>query len=369
MLPVAQPRTASRAVLRWRAHDWISRSDALDQLPPASACGPVKATRSRAALVAAVALCAWPTAGSAQPAPAWPAKPVRTIVAFAPGGANDVVVRLVGGKLSELWSQPVVVENRPGAGATLGMELVARAAPDGYTLGAGNQSSLVIGPLLHPKVAYNPLKDLTLIGSTALTAYVVAVNPGVPVKTVADLLRLARAKPGFLSYGTAGTGTISHIATEMLLGATGTRIVHVPYKGAGPYLHALITGEIDVALVALPAVESFVRSGRLRLIAAAGAQRAAAAPELPTLIESGVKIPSVEGRYGLVGPAAMPRELVARINASIGQALAAPDLRKRLIAGGFEPLTDTPEQYAASVRLEIETFSRIIREHGIRPES
>ncbi|MCE2947545.1 MAG: Bug family tripartite tricarboxylate transporter substrate binding protein [bacterium] len=334
---------------------------------------PSACRRIHAALLAgaaATAAAAGPIAPvHAQPAPAWPAKPVRTIVAFAPGGANDVVVRLVGNKLSELWNQPVVVENRPGAGATLGMELVARAAPDGYTLGAGNQSSLVIGPLLYPKAAYNPLKDLSLIGSTALTAYVVAVNPGVPVKSVPELVRLARAKPGFLSYGTAGAGTISHIATELLLAATGTRIVHVPYKGAGPYLNALVAGEIDLALVALPAAEAFVRSGRLRLVAAAGVRRAAAAPDLPTIIESGVKIPPVEGRYGLVGPAGLPRELVARINASIGQALATPDLRKRLLAGGFEPLADTPEQYAASVRLEIETFSRIIRESGIRPEN
>ncbi len=323
-----------------------------------------------ATLTSALVALAWATEPShAQSPQGYPSRPVRAIVAFAPGGANDVVVRLVGNKLSELWSQPVVVENRPGAGATLGMEVVARSAPDGYTLGAGNQSSLVIGPLLNPKAGYHPLKDLALIGSTALTAYVLALNPSVPAKTVSGLVALARAKPGFLSYGTAGSGTISHIATEMLLGATGTRILHVPYKGAGPYLNALLSGEIDLALVALPAAEAFVRSGRLRLIAAAGAKRAAAAPALPTLLESGIDIAPVEGRYGLVGPAALPRELVSRINASIGQALAAPDLRRRLVDSGFEPLSDTPEQYAASVRLEIDTFSRIIRQHGIRPDS
>jgi tripartite-type tricarboxylate transporter receptor subunit TctC len=312
--------------------------------------------------------CLATTAAHAQPAAGFPAKPVRAIVAFAPGGANDVVVRLVGNRLSELWGQPVIVENRPGAGATLGMELVARAAPDGYTLGAGNQSSLVIGPLLNPKVGYDPLKDLSLIGSTALTAYVLAVNPSVPAKSVADLLRLARAKPGFLSYGTAGSGTVSHIATELLLGATGTRILHVPYKGAGPYVTALIGGEIDLAMVALPAVEAFVRSGKLRLLATAGARRAEAAPDLPTLAEGGLKIAPVEGRYGLVGPAGMPRDLVLRINGSIGQAVASAELRKRLLAAGFEPSTDTPEQYAASVRLEIETFGRIIRASGIKAD-
>ncbi|MEI6318350.1 MAG: tripartite tricarboxylate transporter substrate-binding protein [Pseudomonadota bacterium] len=309
-----------------------------------------------------------PAAWAQQTPASWPTKPVRVVVAFAPGGANDVVVRLVGSKLSEVWGQPVVVENRPGAGATLGMELVARAAADGHTLGAGNQSSLVIGPLLNSRAGYDPLKDLSLIGSTALTAYVVAVNPGVPARSIADLVKLARSKPGFLSYGTAGAGTISHIATELLLGATGTRILHVPYKGAGPYLTALIGGEIDVALVALPAAEPFVRAGKIRLIAAAGARRAEAAPDLPTIIEGGLKIAPVEGRYGLVGPAGLPRDLVMRINGSIGQALAAPDLRKRLLAAGFEPLADTPEQYAASVKLEIETFGRIIRTSGIKAD-
>ena len=344
---------------------YVRQAMASDARPPR--CGRTVLPGAFIAAAAALACAAAPT--HAQPAGGYPSKPVRTIVAFAPGGANDVVVRLLGNKLSELWNQPVVVENRPGAGATLGMELVARSAPDGYTLGAGNQSSLVIGPLLNPKAGYHPLKDLTLIGSTALTAYVVAVNPSVPVKTVSDLVALARAKPGFLSYGTAGSGTISHIATEMLLGATGTRILHVPYKGAGPYLNALVSGEIDMALVALPAAEAFVRSGRLRLVAAAGARRAEAAPTLPTILESMIDIAPVEGRYGLVGPAGLPKEIVSRINASIGQALAAPDLRKRLVAGGFEPLADTPEQYAASVRLEIETFSRIIRQHGIKPDS
>jgi len=301
------------------------------------------------------------------PAP-FPVKPVRIIVPFAPGGANDVVVRLVSPRLSELWAQPVLIENRPGAGATLGIELVARAAPDGYTLGAGNQSSLVIGPLLNPKAGYDPLKDLAALGSTATTAYVVAINPGVPAKSIADLIRLARAKPGYLTFGTAGSGTISHIGTELMLGATGTRMLHVPYKGAGPYVTALIAGEIDLALVALPAADPFVPSGKLRLLANTGLRRSEAAPELPTLAESGVKIAPIEGRYGLVGPAAIPRELVTRINATIGQALKSPDLRQRLLGQGFEPLSDTPEQYLASIRLEIETFGRIIRAAGIKAD-
>lgn len=309
---------------------------------------------------------ALPALVAAQPA-TFPVKPVRVIVAFAPGGPNDVVVRLVTPRLSELWGQPVLIENRPGAGATLGMQMVARAAPDGYTLGAGNQSSLVIGPLLNKNAGYDPLKDLTLLGSTATTAYVIAVNPGVPAKSIGELIKLAKAKPGFLSYGTSGSGTISHIGTELILGATGTRILHVPYKGAGPYLTALIGGEIDMALVGLPAAEPFVRSGKLRLIANTGTKRSMAAPDLPTLAEGGLKVDPVDGRYGLVGPAGIARDLTMRINATIGQAIRSPEVTKRLLNAGFEPLVDTPEQYVSSIRAEIETFSRVIREAGIKP--
>ncbi|MBC7780934.1 MAG: hypothetical protein H7125_12620, partial [Proteobacteria bacterium] len=196
-------------------------------------------------------------AAAQAPVGAFPVKPVRIVVPFAPGGPNDLIVRLVGPKLAELWAQPVLLENRPGAGATTGMELVAKSAPDGYTLGVGNTSSLVIGPLVQPRVGYDPVKDLVPLGSMALTPYVVAVNPRVPAKRIAELIRLARAKPGFLAYGTSGAGTIAHLATEMLLGATGTKMLHVPYKGAGPGMTALIIGETDVAFVALPAAEPF----------------------------------------------------------------------------------------------------------------
>jgi tripartite-type tricarboxylate transporter receptor subunit TctC len=301
----------------------------------------------------------------AQPA-AYPAKPVRIIVPFAPGGPNDLIVRLVGPRLGELWSQPVIIENRPGAGATTGMEVVAKSAPDGYTLGVGNNSSLVIGPLMQPKVGYDPVKDLVPMGSMALTAYVLAVNPRVPAKRVAELIAIARAKPGFLAYASSGAATIGHLATEIMLGATGTKMLHVPYKGAGPSLTALISGETDVLVVALPAAEPFAKAGKLRLIAAAGAQRSAFAPDLPTLIEQGLKVPPVDGRYGLVGPMGVSREVVQRVHSTIVAAVKGDDLRKRMLAQGFEPLLDSPEQYGASIRNEIEVFGRIVRSAGIK---
>jgi tripartite-type tricarboxylate transporter receptor subunit TctC len=301
----------------------------------------------------------------AQPA-AYPAKPVRIIVPFAPGGPNDLIVRLVGPRLGELWSQPVIIENRPGAGATTGMEVVAKSAPDGYTLGVGNNSSLVIGPLMQPKVGYDPVKDLVPMGSMALTAYVLAVNPRVPAKRVSELIAIARAKPGFLAYASSGAATIGHLATEIMLSATGTKMLHVPYKGAGPSLTALIGGETDVLVVALPVAEPFAKAGKLRLIAAAGAQRSAFAPDLPTLIEQGLKVPPVDGRYGLVGPMGVSREVVQRVHATIVAAVKGDDLRKRMLAQGFEPLLDSPEQYGASIRNEIEVFGRIVRSAGIK---
>jgi tripartite-type tricarboxylate transporter receptor subunit TctC len=301
----------------------------------------------------------------AQPA-AYPAKPVRIIVPFAPGGPNDLIVRLVGPRLGELWSQPVIIENRPGAGATTGMEVVAKSAPDGYTLGVGNNSSLVIGPLMQPKVGYDPVKDLVPMGSMALTAYVLAVNPRVPAKRVAELIAIARAKPGFLAYASSGAATIGHLATEIMLSATGTRMLHVPYKGAGPSLTALISGETDVLVVALPVAEPFAKAGKLRLIAAAGGQRSAFASDLPTLIEQGLKVPPVDGRYGLVGPMGVSREVVQRVHATIVAAVKGDDLRKRMLAQGFEPLLDSPEQYGASIRNEIEVFGQIVRSAGIK---
>jgi tripartite-type tricarboxylate transporter receptor subunit TctC len=299
-------------------------------------------------------------------AAAFPVKPVRIVVPFAPGGPNDLIVRLVGPKLGELWTQPVLVENRPGAGATTGMEVVARSAPDGYTLGVGNNSSLVIGPLMQPKVGYDPVKDLQPMGSMAMTAYVVAVNPRVPANRAADLIAIARAKPGFLAYASSGAATIGHLATEILLGATGTKMLHVPYKGAGPSLTALISGETDLLVVALPAAEPFAKAGKLRLIAAAGARRSAFAPDLPTLLEQGFKVPPVDGRYGLVGPSGVTREVVQRVHATIVAAVKSDDLRRRMLAQGFEPLLDDPEQYAAAIRNEIEVFSRIVRSAGIK---
>jgi tripartite-type tricarboxylate transporter receptor subunit TctC len=301
-----------------------------------------------------------------QAAPPFPVKPVRIIVPFAPGGPNDLIVRLVGPKLGELWAQPVIVENRPGAGATTGMEVVARSTADGYTLGVGNNSSLVIGPLMQPRVGYDPVKDLVPMGSMAMTAYVVAVNPRVPAKGITELIAIARAKPGFLAYASSGAATIGHLATEILLGATGTKMLHVPYKGAGPSLTALISGETDLLVVALPAAEPFAKAGKLRLIAAAGAQRSTFAPDLPTLVEQGLKVPPVDGRYGLVGPAGVSRDIVQRVHATIVAAVKSDDLRKRMLAQGFEPLLDNPEQYGAAIRNEIDVFSRIVRSAGIK---
>ena len=316
-----------------------------------------------------VAVCLAFAASSAfaQTAPAgFPAKPVRIIVPFAPGGPNDIFMRLLGPKMGELWSQAVVIENRPGGAATTGMEVVVRSQPDGYTLGIGNNTSLIIGPLLQPKVGYDPVKDLVPLGSSALTPYVVALNPRVPAKGIDEVIRIARAKPGFLSYASSGAGTVGHLAAEMLLGITGTRMLHVPYRGAGPAMTAMISGESDLGFVALSAAEPFARTGKLRMIAAVGATRTSFAPELPTLIEQGLKVPAIEGRYGLVSPVGISRESVQRIYTTMVTAVKSDDLAKRMLAQGFEPSIETPEQYGVSIRREIEAFGKIIRSAGIK---
>jgi hypothetical protein len=227
---------------------------------------------------------------NAQSAGNYPNKPIRMIVSFAPGGPADIVARGISPKLSELLGQPILLENRGGAGGTIGSEIVARAAPDGYTLTYASQSSFVFAPYLYKKLAYDPVKDFTPISSIVTTPYVVAINPRVPAKTLADLQRLGKGKTSFLSYGSSGPGATSHIGGELLAAATGLALLHVPYKGTGPALAGVVAGEIDMMVADLGPVISMAKDGRLRMLAGFGAKRVAAVPDVPTVIESGFKI-------------------------------------------------------------------------------
>jgi len=315
------------------------------------------------ALGAAVPVLAQPTAGG------FPAKPVRIIIPFAPGGQSDIISRTVGQKMSEQWGQPIIYDNRGGAGGTVGIDAMVRSPADGYTLGAGSQSALSIAQHLYAKLPYDPPRDVQAIVTLVLTPYVVAINSRVPARSMADLVRLARSKPGLLSFGSSGAGSISHLAAELFADAIGAKLLHVPYKGTAPALTGLATGEIDLIFADLTPVQPHLDSGRARLVAVAGSRRSSAAPGVSTVAEQGFKaIAPVDGRYGFVAPSGVPREIIQRINAAAVTALRHPDVRARFEQLGYEVVGDTPEQYAAAMRAESESFGRVIRQTGIRAQ-
>ena len=320
--------------------------------------------------IAATGLSLFAGAVAAQPL-AYPMKPLRIVVPFAAGGPVDAVGRTLGQRLSEGLGQPVLIENRGGAGGSIGMEAMVRAVPDGYTLGIGSLGSLALSPAIDPKLRYDPLKDVTPIASVAVTHYVLVVHPSVPAKSVQDLIRIARERKGRLNYGSSGVGSISHLIAEAVQSATpGVEMVHVAYKGIGPALAALLGGEIDLAFVTLPQSEGAVKAGRLRMLAATGAARAEGAKGVPTLIEAGLKVHPVEGSYGLVGPAGLPRDVVTRLNAQVNTALKSPDFRQRFEAQGFEAVApNSPEDYAKQIRADLEVFGRVVKRAGIKPEN
>jgi len=322
------------------------------------------AGRASAAAIAVIGLAAV-TAPTPLHAQQFPSKPVRIIVPFAPGGQSDIISRIVGQKLAEQWGSPVIYDNRGGAGGTLGMAAVARAPADGYTIGSGSQSALSIAPHLYAKLPYDPLKEIQGVVTLVLTPYVVAVNSRVPVKSVADLIKIARAQPGLLNFGSSGAGSISHIGAELFAGAVGVKLVHVPYKGTGPALVALATGEIDMMFADLTPVQPHLDSGRARVVAIAGSNRSPAAPGVSTVAEQGVKMTAIDGRYGFVVPAGTPAQVVTRINAGSVAALKMPDVKARFDQLGYAVVGDTAEQYQKSIRDDADAFGKVLRAAGI----
>ena len=299
----------------------------------------------------------------------YPTKAIRVFIGFAPGGPADIAGRVVAPKLSEALGQAVVIENRGGAGGTIGMELVVKAAPDGYTLGLGSSGNLVVAPHLYPKAGYNVQKDVVTVSQLATTAYAVAVNPSVPAKNIKELIKLALSKKDLLSYGSSGAGASSHVAAELFSVATGAQMVHVPYKGTGPALTAVVAGEIDLMFADLIPALPHAKNNRLRLLAAIGSKRAAAAPELPTIAEAGVKMQPMEGRYGIIAPPGTSREIVAKLHAAIVTVLKNPEIQHRFAQIGFEIVGDTPEQFAAVLKTEGDAIGAVIRKAGIKPDA
>jgi tripartite-type tricarboxylate transporter receptor subunit TctC len=305
----------------------------------------------------------------AQPGSAFPSKPVRIIVPFAPGGQSDIISRVVGQKLSEQWGQPMVYENRGGAGGTLGIDAMLRSPADGYAIGAGSQSALSIAQHLYAKLPYDPLKEVQGVVTLVLTPYAVAVNARVPVKNVADLVKLARSKSGLLNYGSSGSGSISHLAAELFGAAANAQLVHVPYKGTAPALAGLATGEIDLMFSDLTPLGPHIESGRARVVAIAGSRRSSAAQGVSTIAEQGFQMQPIDGRYGLVVPSGTPREVVNRINVASVAALKMADVRNRFETQlGYAIVGDTPDDYQRAIRSDSEAFGKVIKRVGIKAE-
>jgi tripartite-type tricarboxylate transporter receptor subunit TctC len=313
--------------------------------------------------VVAAGASAQPAAGSA-----YPSRPLHLIVPFPPGGSTDILARVLGQKLSEVLEQPVVVDNRPGAGGSIGAEAAAKAAPDGYTLLMGQLGPLAVSPAIYKKLPYDPVKSFAPVSLMAIVPSVLVVNNALPVRSAAELIAYAKKNPGKLAYGSAGNGSTSHLTTEYFKLATGTDILHVPYKGVGPMLTDLVSGQVAMGINGAPAVMPHVTSGRLRALAVTSLARVPSLPDIPTLDEAGVKGFEANGWYGIVAPAGTPSAIVLRLNSGIRRAVGTPELRARLDAEGAIPAGGTPEEFGALIASEIVRWGTVLKKAGIEPQ-
>ena len=313
------------------------------------------------ALQVSGASAAEPSAGS------YPVRPIRVVVPFPPGGGADVTMRIMSDPLRAQLGQPLVIENRGGASTIIGTELVAKAKPDGYTILIAT-TTFTINPSLHATLPYDPLKDLAPITLAALTPYILVVHPSLPVKTVKDLIALAKERPGQLTYASVGNGSATHLATEMLVSRAGIKLVHVPYKGSAPALSDLIGGHVSMYLGSMPASVPQARSGKLRAVAVTGARRAPAAPEVPTIAESGLPGYEFTSWYGLFAPAGTPPAIIDQIQGAVRKVLERADMRERMLAEGNETVGNTPGEFAAVIRSDISKYAKIVKAANIRPD-
>ena len=306
-------------------------------------------------------------ADKGSPAAAYPTKPIRMIVPFAPGGGTDIIGRLVAQELGQAWGQTVVVDNRGGGGGTIGTALAAKATPDGYTMVLCSLG-ISYAPALYSRLPFDPLKDLAPISLVATQPFVYVVVPALGVSSMKELIALAKAKPGEIHYGSGGAGGSSHLGTELLRTMTGIDIVHVPYKGTGPALTAMLSGEIQMQLIGISSVVPHMKSGRMRALAVSGARRSAAAPNVPTVAESGVPGYAFDVWYGMLYPAGTPRAIVAKANTAINRALKSPSLSQRFAGVGVEPAGTTPEAFAQMMKSEIAKWRKVVAAAHIRIE-
>ena len=317
-------------------------------------------------LTGAAALLALVASGVAS-AQGYPARAIRVVIPFAPGGGTDNLTRIMAPRLTELLGQPIVVDNRPGASGQIGTELAARAAPDGYSI-VHVDTSFTSNPSLYPKLPYDPIRDFTPISLLASAPVVLIVHPSVPVKTLKELISFAKARPGELNFATGGAGSATHLGVELFKAAAKIDLVHIPYKGSGPAAGAVLAGQVVMMIASPSATKPLVVAGRLRALAITGAKRNAALPEVPTFVESG--LPGVDsGSYWVsLAPAATPKGIIGTLNGAMAKALQVPDIRQRLIDLGFDPLGSTPDECAHNIRAEIAKWAKVVAAAGIRAQ-
>ena len=305
---------------------------------------------------------------SAQNAASYPNRPIRLVVPFTPGGSSDVLARSIGHKLSEAWGQPVVIDNVPGAGGAIGADKVAKASADGYTLLMGHIGTLAVNPSLYPKLPYDPIKSFAPVAWVARVPNVLVVHPSVPAKNVAELVALAKAKPGQLNYGSGGNGSAANLATEYFKLQTGTSLLHIPYKGTAPAVSDLLGGQIQVLFTGAPAVIGQVRSGQFRALAVSSPNRLEALPNVPTVAESGYRDFEADQWYGVVAPAGTPADIVSKLNTQINLALATADLKLRFSNEGAIATPDTPAAFGKLIVREIARWKPVIQAGRVKAE-
>jgi tripartite-type tricarboxylate transporter receptor subunit TctC len=316
-----------------------------------------------AALVAGFGLQAAPAA-----AQDYPSRPITLVVPFPPGGSTTIVARIVADKMSEAVGQSIVIDNRGGAGGTIGSRAVSKSEPDGSTILLGYSGTLAIGPSLYGNVGYDPRKDFEPIGRIGTAPNTLVVHPSFPVHSVAELIAYAKANPGKVNYGSAGIGTVSHVCGEYFANVAGIKLTHIPYKGTGPAIIDLLGGHIPMAFAPVPATHENTQSGKLRMLAVTSAVRSSLLPDVPTIAEAA--LPGFEAvlRYGLVAPPGTPRAIIQRLNAALNAALAREDVRARLAIDGAEPLPGTPADYGADIDREETQWSKVVKASGAKAE-
>jgi tripartite-type tricarboxylate transporter receptor subunit TctC len=318
-----------------------------------------------AALALACAAVSAPVHGQAQ---SYPGKPVRWVIPFPPGGGTDVISRTLAQKLSELWGQQVIADNRPGSGGTIGLAAAAKLPPDGYNIVIGQLANMAIAPALYPKLPYDPVKDFAPVTLALTSPLILVVHPSVPAKNVKELIALARAKPDAITFGSPGNGTTGHLSIELIKSAGKVKMVHIPYKGAVPAFTGLLGGEIAVYMSSIQPALPMLKAGRVRALGVTSTKRIPTLPDVPTIAETGLPGYEVTNWYGVLTPAGVPKDVLGKLHGDLVKVMKQPDVQQRFAAEGGDATPNTPEQFGAFIRNEIVKWGKAVRESGAKVE-